>query len=110
MTNYSDSVPEFFHGTFNLSDGKEPLEMFFDPTGWTRGFAFVSGINLGRYWLERETLITLYAPASGMLPYPEKIRLCLLEMEELLGRESRTEGLVGKHVLDAPSLIGHRRQ
>lgn len=98
----SDGVPGFFHGTFQLPDGKKPLDTFLDPTGWTRGFAFVNGINLGRYWPKKGPQITLYVPAPFMLPYPEKNRLFLLEMEEAPGRESRTVGLVSKHVLDGP--------
>ncbi|KAL3191805.1 hypothetical protein MRX96_059539 [Rhipicephalus microplus] len=48
-------VPTFNHQRFStvhfaLPQGEDPLDTFFDPTGWGKGVVLVNGVNLGRYW------------------------------------------------------------
>ncbi|CAN8004540.1 unnamed protein product, partial [Ixodes hexagonus] len=97
----STEVPGFFHGTFTLPPEEDPVrDTFLDPTGWSAGFAFINGINLGRYWPKKGPQVTLYLPGAFLLPYPEENRLFLLEMEGAPG--DRTVKLVGEHILDGP--------
>ncbi|CAN8004546.1 unnamed protein product [Ixodes hexagonus] len=93
----SADTPGFFHGTFILPPGRSPIEdTFLDPTGWTKGVAFINGINLGRYWPKQGPQVTLYLPGAFLLPHPEENRLFLLEMEG--APDDRRVKLVDKHV------------
>ncbi|CAN8004542.1 unnamed protein product [Ixodes hexagonus] len=97
----SPAVPGFFHGNFTVPPGQGPIsDTFLDPTGWTKGIAFINGINLGRYWPKKGPQVTLYLPGAFLLPHPEENRLFLLEMEG--APDDRTVKLVDKHVLDGP--------
>lgn len=80
-TRYGE-VPGFFYGTFGLPEGTKPLDTFLEPIGWTKGVAFVNGINLGRYWPKKGPQVTLYVPASFLLPFPSENTVLLFEMEE----------------------------
>ncbi|CAN8004536.1 unnamed protein product [Ixodes hexagonus] len=91
-------IPGFFHGTFQLPEG-EPADTFLDPKGWSKGIAFVNGINLGRYWATVGPQITLYVPAPFLLPHPEENRLFLLELEK--APDDRRVHLVDTPLLDA---------
>jgi hypothetical protein len=51
--------PGFFKGTFHVD---QVGDTFLNPSGWTKGFAFVNGFNLGRYWTIGPQL-TLYVPS-----------------------------------------------
>jgi beta-galactosidase len=43
--------PAFYRGTFNVTaDGAVPGFTFLDMRGWGKGYVFVNGHNLGRYW------------------------------------------------------------
>ena len=44
---------------FNLDD---PADLFLDTSGWGKGFAWINGFALGRYW-SRGPQRTLYVPA-----------------------------------------------
>lgn len=53
--------PTFFVAEFNLTES-QVLDTFMDLTGWSKGIAFVNGINLGRYWSTVKPQRTLYVP------------------------------------------------
>ncbi|XP_070380877.1 beta-galactosidase-like isoform X2 [Dermacentor albipictus] len=74
-------VPGFFHGVFKLPEGQQPLDTFLDPTNWTKGVAFVNGINLGRYWPVTGPQITLYVPGPFLKPHPEENSVMLFETQ-----------------------------
>ncbi|CAN8028404.1 unnamed protein product, partial [Ixodes persulcatus] len=74
-------VPGFFYGTFTLKEGQSPEDTFLDPSGWTKGVAFLNGFNLGRYWPTKGPQVTLYVPGSLLKPRPEVNTIILLEME-----------------------------
>lgn len=52
--------PVVFHQNFNV-----PAligDTYWDATGWGKGFIFINGFNLGRYWPLVGPQITLYVP------------------------------------------------
>lgn len=59
----SNHGPKIFYGSFEIND-ISPSDTYLDPTGWTKGIAFVNGINLGRYWPNRGPQVNLYVPAE----------------------------------------------
>lgn len=73
--------PWFFYGTFTLPQGQEPLDTFFDPTGWGKGVLIVNGFNLGRYWPSIGPQVTLYVPGSLLRPYPQENTFIIFETE-----------------------------
>lgn len=97
------TTPGFFHGTFTLKKGQEPADTFLDPSGWIKGFAFINGINLGRYWPVTGPQVTLYLPGVYLRPHPEENQLLLFETEE--APPNRTVTLVNKPYLDADILF-----
>jgi len=52
----------FFKGTFTLA---KPADTFIDMTGYRKGFVWVNGHNLGRYW-DIGPQFRLYCPASWL--------------------------------------------
>ncbi|KAH7935972.1 beta-galactosidase [Rhipicephalus sanguineus] len=76
-------TPRFFHGTFKLHEGQKPLDTFLDPSNYTKGIAFVNGINLGRYWPVAGPQVRLYVPGVFLRPHPEENRLIMFELEGL---------------------------
>ncbi|KAL1475297.1 hypothetical protein MTO96_037389 [Rhipicephalus appendiculatus] len=93
------TTPGFFHGTFTLKKGQQPADTFLDPRGWIKGFAFINGFNLGRYWPVSGPQVTLYLPGVYLRPHPEENQLLLFETEE--APTNRTVMLVDKPILDA---------
>ncbi|XP_055296881.1 beta-galactosidase-like [Sitodiplosis mosellana] len=55
------SGPMVFSGTFDI-DEDEIADTFVNPIKWGKGFIFVNGFNLGRYWPLVGPQITLYLP------------------------------------------------
>jgi beta-galactosidase len=53
------AAPAFFRGTFEAA---APADAFLDTTGWGKGYVWVNGFALGRYW-DRGPQRTLYCPA-----------------------------------------------
>ncbi|KAL3191793.1 hypothetical protein MRX96_059529 [Rhipicephalus microplus] len=91
--------PCFYYGFFVLPKGQVPLNTFLDPSNYTKGVAFVNGINLGRYWPVEGPQVTLYLPGVYLRPHPEENHLLLFETEE--APTNRTVMLVDKPILDA---------
>ena len=54
--------PVVFHGEFEIAAGTEIHDTFWDCTGWGKGFIFINGFNLGRYWPLVGPQITMYIP------------------------------------------------
>ncbi|KAL1438026.1 hypothetical protein MTO96_048481 [Rhipicephalus appendiculatus] len=73
--------PAFFYGTFTLPQGQDPLDTFFDPTGWGKGVVLVNGFNLGRYWPSIGPQVTLYVPGSILRQYPQENTVIVFETE-----------------------------
>ncbi|KAL1438008.1 hypothetical protein MTO96_048463 [Rhipicephalus appendiculatus] len=92
-------LPGFFAGSFKLSDKQEPLDTFFDPSGWGRGVAYVNGINLGRYWPAAGPQVRLYLPGPFLRKPPEENRLLLFEVDKV--PNDRNVKLVDQPWLDA---------
>ncbi|HTX90011.1 MAG TPA: beta-galactosidase family protein [Anaerolineales bacterium] len=51
--------PAFFRGSFQVED---PADTFLALPGWTKGVAWLNGVNLGRFW-RRGPQHSLYVPA-----------------------------------------------
>ncbi|XP_049274848.1 beta-galactosidase-like [Rhipicephalus sanguineus] len=92
-------LPGFFAGSFTLPDKQDPLDTFFDPSGWGRGVAYVNGINLGRYWPMAGPQVRLYLPGPFLRKHPEENRLLLFEVDRV--PNDRTVKLVDQPWLDA---------
>jgi beta-galactosidase len=78
----SCDVPGVFTGNFTLPEGIEVLDTFLDTTGWGKGFAFLNGINLGRYWPLYGSQMTLYVPGVYLNSGPSPNTLLLVEFEQ----------------------------
>ncbi|KAG5675366.1 hypothetical protein PVAND_005275 [Polypedilum vanderplanki] len=53
--------PIIFHATLTINDNEEIFDTYWDTSDWNKGFLFVNGFNLGRYWSVGPQ-ITLYIP------------------------------------------------
>ncbi|KAH8035292.1 hypothetical protein HPB51_004533 [Rhipicephalus microplus] len=93
--------PAFFYGTFALPQSEDPLDTFFDPTGWGKGVVFVNGVNLGRYWPSIGPQVTLYVPGSILRPHPQENTVILFETE-LVPSNSPTVRFVDTPNVDGP--------
>jgi beta-galactosidase len=69
--------PALFHATFNLTSVGDS---FLDLRGWTRGWVWVNGHNLGRYWFIGPQQ-TLYVPGCWLKTSDNSI--VVLETEKL---------------------------
>jgi beta-galactosidase len=54
--------PVVFHGEFEISPYQELSDTYWDPVGWGKGFVFVNGFNLGRYWPLVGPQISMFVP------------------------------------------------
>ena len=60
--------PVFRRGVLRVSEGAAPADTFVDTAGFTKGFVWVNGRNLGRYWEAAGPQHTLYLPAPFLHP------------------------------------------
>jgi beta-galactosidase len=58
----TDTVPALYHGTFKVD---EAADTYLDMRGFGKGFVFLNGHNLGKYWYIGPQQ-TLYVPASWL--------------------------------------------
>ncbi|XP_063821718.1 multifunctional protein r isoform X2 [Ostrinia nubilalis] len=79
--------PVLFEGEFTLPEGDQPLDTFLDTTGWGRGYVWVNGNNLGRYWPGLGPQVTLYVPGVWLKAAPLTNCLQILELESDLSCE-----------------------
>ncbi|NLC58725.1 MAG: beta-galactosidase [Armatimonadetes bacterium] len=82
--------PRFYRGTF---DAPTQADTFLAVPGGKKGFCFLNGINLGRYW-EKGPQRTLYVPGCWLRPQGNE--LVVFELHELDQPEA--------HLVDRPSL------
>lgn len=62
--------------------------------------AFVNGINIGRYWPSAGPQVTLYVPATYLVPSPGVNNIVLLELEGI--SQNLTVSLVNAYNFDGP--------
>ncbi|XP_060881169.1 beta-galactosidase-like [Metopolophium dirhodum] len=94
-------LPAFYKTQFKLPDGlTKPLDTYLDVTGWKKGVAFVNGINIGRYWPSAGPQITLYVPATFLIPQPGLNTIVMLELEGV--PENLSISLTDKPILFGP--------
>ncbi|XP_064477228.1 beta-galactosidase-like [Ornithodoros turicata] len=101
------SAPRFYFGKFSLHEHEEPLDTFLDPTGWTRGVAFMNEWNLGRYWPMVGPQVTLYVPGAFIKPHMKTNVITLVEMEDPMPG-SMTVTLTNVPELDGPTPVKRR--
>ena len=68
---------------FELDDASD---LFLDTTGWGKGFAFVNGFALGRYW-SNGPQVTLFVPAPAT--QPGRNELVVVELEAIADASAR---------------------
>ncbi len=79
----ADAVgPSAWVGEFDLD---EPSDLFLDTARWSKGFAFVNGFFLGRYWRNGPQR-TLYLPDPATRAGANSV--VVLELEQLLSHEA----------------------
>lgn len=88
-TNKKDSLPVFMKGTFKASS-KEDTFVHLD--GFTKGYVWVNGFNLGRYWSVGPQK-SLYLPGALL---KEENEIVILEMESFKDTKIK---LLDKHIL-----------
>ncbi|KOB73378.1 Beta-galactosidase, partial [Operophtera brumata] len=74
-------VPALYEGQFTLPEGT-PLDTFLDTTGWDKGYIWINGHNLGRYWPTVGPQVTLYVPGVWLKPAPETNLIQILELNK----------------------------
>lgn len=57
-------------------------DTYFNPTNLSKGFAYLNGKCLGRYWPTNGPQITLYTPGVWLKPSPQVNQLILVELED----------------------------
>lgn len=71
--------PAFRRGTFVLPSGDVP-STWLSMRGWTKGFVWINGNNLGRYWDPIGPQHTLFVPSEYLLAAPAKNEIIVLEL------------------------------
>ncbi|XP_063378070.1 beta-galactosidase-like [Cydia fagiglandana] len=74
-------VPVLFDGYFTIPENEQPQDTFFDTTSWGKGFIWVNGHNLGRYWPGTGPQVTLYVPGCWLRAAPQRNHVQLLELD-----------------------------
>ncbi|XP_025407480.1 beta-galactosidase isoform X2 [Sipha flava] len=93
-------LPAFYRTQFMLSENYTTcLDTYLDTSGWTKGLAFLNGVNLGRYWPLGGPQVTLYVPGLFLRPPPGINTLVMVELE------SAPQNLSVKFI-DTPNLNG----
>jgi beta-galactosidase len=77
FTRGSTEPPAYFHGAFELT---EIGDTYLDMRGWTKGWVWVNGHNLGRYWFIGPQQ-TLYMPGCWL--HKGQNSIVVLEQEKL---------------------------
>ena len=81
----SGSLPTaviFFKGSLPaFPKGATVNDTFLLLKGWTKGVAFVNGINMGRYWPAEPPQKTLYVPSSALKAGPEANEVVIFEQD-----------------------------
>ncbi|CAK1581964.1 unnamed protein product [Parnassius mnemosyne] len=72
--------PVLFEGSFTIPSTENILDTYLDTTGWSKGYVWINGHNLGRYWPRVGPQVTLYVPGVWLRPQINSI--FVLELEE----------------------------
>ena len=72
---FKGSLPAFPEGT-------AVNDTFLLLKGWTKGVAFVNGINVGRYWPVEPPQKTLYIPSSALIAGPRANEVVIFEQDQ----------------------------
>ncbi|KAH9366330.1 hypothetical protein HPB48_006218 [Haemaphysalis longicornis] len=94
-------APCFVYGSFVLPPEQRPLDTFLDPSNYTKGVAFVNGINVGRYWPTVGPQVTLYVPGVFLRPHPEQNLVVMMEVDGVREPGRDCVSFVDKPLLDA---------
>jgi len=62
----SGGALSYWQGEFNGCVDGAPRDTYLDMTGWKKGYAFVNGFNLGRYWPAAGPQVTLFVPGPAL--------------------------------------------
>ena len=83
---HSDSLPStaiLFKGSLPaFPEGTAVNDTFLLLKGWTKGIAFVNGINVGRYWPVEPPQKTLYVPSSALRAEPRSNEVVIFEQDQ----------------------------
>ncbi|CAG4981214.1 unnamed protein product [Parnassius apollo] len=93
--------PVLFEGSFTVSSAENLLDTYLDTTGWSKGYVWINGHNLGRYWPRVGPQITLYVP--GVWLRPENNSIFVLELEE--APKELTMQLIDSPVLNRKGIL-----
>ncbi|KAK3752223.1 hypothetical protein QZH41_002758 [Actinostola sp. cb2023] len=75
--------PTFFVGEIPaVPFGDTGIDTFLRLDWWSKGVAFINGVNVGRYWPTAGPQQTLYIPANVMSPNQQTSSLVILELDD----------------------------
>ncbi|KAL4230010.1 Beta-galactosidase [Mactra antiquata] len=77
---FMSGTPNIVRGTFTLAD--EPRDTYLDMSMWTKGVAFINGVNIGRYWPHMGPQVRLYVPKYALRQGENTVSL--IEVEKCL--------------------------
>ena len=102
---YSKGRPSFFRGSFHVPNGEPLADTFLSLQGWSKGFVWINGFNIGRYWPIAGPQVTLYVP-KHLFKVGAQNDILVLELEDFpcLSRQDNSCSVefVREHVIDAP--------
>lgn len=75
--------PVVFHGEFDIGELQDIHDTYWDTEGWGKGFVFVNGFNLGRYWPLVGPQITMYIPGDFLKHGRNEIQVVELQKAPL---------------------------
>jgi len=67
--------PTFHRGSFNIASTADVQDTYLGVYNWTKGYAWVNGVLLGRYWETAGPQHTLYVPAVFLNPGANQVLL-----------------------------------
>lgn len=73
--------PVVFHSEFEISEHQDIGDTWWDTEGWGKGFVFINGFNLGRYWPLVGPQITMFVP--GELLRHGKNEIYVVELQKV---------------------------
>jgi len=98
----NNKASSFFKGSFDVeSNGVE--DTFILLKNWKKGFVWINGFNLGRYWPEAGPQVTLYVPKVYLNPgQPNQVLVFEQESSHCFNQESDCSvEFVDKHIIDS---------
>ncbi|XP_003744556.1 beta-galactosidase [Galendromus occidentalis] len=88
-----------YEGSFQIPDRNQVLlDTYIHPSGWGKGYLYINGVNLGRYWPDQGPQVTLYVPSPFLKLGRNNITVVELETAPL----NRMIVSVDKPVIDGP--------